>query len=250
MTARRSRVTGSEVGAGRCAFGSGRQGRNRLTEHCSFSTFVFLVARLTSEHVQSFTLCTGISNNMYGENNTAREMVISRQPHLPIFSPVAPPAISHPVTPAGPAPPPPTPPVPSPPTANRSSSSFENPPSNGARSCVASSTTRGTICSPSGCEAAAFRASYQREAQRHQTQGGEVVVCEVETEDGADWRRRGKRGQRSLPRPVPGKTFSAMVSGRHDLRRWEEERGKGCSLLLKSRKVGVTTAATVCEPRS
>lgn len=79
-------------------------------------------------------------------------------------------------------------------------SSAVNPPSCNARSCVASSTTRGMISSPSGWVAAAFTASYHRRAHRHHTHG--VVAWGAVVEGESCLRREGKRGQRSLPRPV------------------------------------------------
>lgn len=84
-------------------------------------------------------------------------------------------------------------------------SSAVNPPSCSARSCVASSTTRGMISSPSGWVAAAFTASYHRRAQRHHTHGvvaWGALLAAVVAEGESCLRREGKRGQRSLPRPV------------------------------------------------
>lgn len=80
-------------------------------------------------------------------------------------------------------------------------SSFVKRPSWSARSCVASSTTRGTIWSPSGWDAAALTASYQRDAQRHQTQALGAGSC-AELAEEACFFRAGKSGQRSLPRPA------------------------------------------------
>ena len=130
-------------------------------------------------------------------------------------------------------------------------SSAVNPPSCNARSCVASSTTRGMISSPSGWVAAAFTASYHRRAHRHHTHG--VVAWGAVVEGESCLRREGKRGQRSLPRPAIFRSHASKSGSGVAAAKVCQQEPKGWgrdALFEKSRKVGVTTAATVCEPGS